>query len=300
MSISKDPNTVSVIVPAYNTERFVAEAIESALGQSVAPLEVIVIDDGSTDRTADVLQKFGPAIAIVTQSNRGLPAARNAGAAMASGYWLAFLDADDLWLPHKLERQLQKAADPRLAMIYTDRFNIGERGILPIVQSAIQPLYSGDIFIPLLMLGNHITASSVTVRNEVFRALGGFAEDLRAAEDWDLWIRLAEHHLVGACTDPLVRYRFHGSMMSGDPRRMQIARREVVRRALQSPRGRSLDGSTRRRIVAATARTNGWDAARQRAWRLAAREYAHALLAWPFEAQVYRDLLRILAGAGRV
>lgn len=300
MSISTDPNSVSAIIPAYNTERFVAEAVESVLAQTVAPFEVIVVDDGSTDGTVAVLQRFGSAIRILRQSGGGPSAARNAGAAVASGYWLAFLDADDLWLPQKLERQLEMAARAPLAMVYTDRFNIGARGALPEIHGTLQPLYGGDIFIPLLMLGNHITTSSVMVRTEVFRALNGFSEDLRAAEDWELWVRLAEHHLVGACTEPLVSYRFHGSMTSGDPRRMVFSRREVIRRALQSPRGRTLNGSTKRSITAATARQNGWDAARQRAWGLAAREYGHALLASPFERQVYRDLLRILAGRGRV
>ena len=254
---------VSVVVPAYNCDQFVAEAIESALSQTVPPHEVIVVDDGSTDGTAAVLRRFGNRIRVISQANRGLAGARNAGVAVATGTWLAFLDADDTWLPTKLARQLEVGADPRIAMVYTDRFNIGERGSLPRIQSEIQQMFTGDVFIDLLLLGNHITASSVMIRRDVVLRLGGFGGHCRGAEDWDLWIRVAESHQVGVCLEPLVCYRIHQGMMSADPRRMQVARNEVIRGALASPRGQSLPRRVQRRIVAAVARTNAWDASRR-------------------------------------
>lgn len=287
--------TVSVIIPVYNGADFVAEAVESVLAQTVPPLEVIVVNDGSTDRTADVLAGFGDRITVIHQSNKGLPATRNVGAAASRGDWLAFLDADDTWLPTKLERQLDRAERTGAALIYTDRFNVGTRGDLPEVQSEIQRMYEGDVFEDVL-LGNHITVSSVIIRRDVFADARGFNEQLRAAEDWDLWVRVTARHRVAVCHEPLVRYRFHGGMMSGDPRRMREARWHVVLSALKDARGQQLPRLARQRILSATARTNAWDAARRKQRGLALREFGRALAAAPFEWAQYRDLLRMLLG----
>ncbi len=239
--------------------------------------------------------EFGTKLTVVTQTNRGLAAARNAGAAAARGEWLAFLDADDLWLPAKLERQLAVAAASGAALVYTDRFNLGERGNLPEVQSEIQHLYEGDIFVDLLLVGNHITVSSVMLDAAVFRSLGGF-QPIFGAEDWELWIRVAERHRVAACKEPLVSYRFHGGMMSGDPVKMQRSRNLAVQSALELPRGRALGAALRRRILSTTAATNGNEAARRRAFGLALTEYARAIGYWPFGSAVYRSVLRMLLG----
>lgn len=287
--------TVSVVIPVFNGAEFVADALRSVLAQTLAPLEIIVINDGSTDQTASVLAEFSGRITVVQQANRGLPATRNVGAQLARGTWLAFLDADDTWMPAKLERQMARALEVDAALIYTDRFNVGARGDLPDVQSAVQPLYEGDVFEDLLR-GNHVTVTSVMVRREVFDALGGFNEQLRAAEDWDLWIRVAASYPVAAVHEPLVSYRFHSGMMSSDPRRMQKARWQVVRSGLDSLRGRRLSSAQRRQILAVTARSNAWDAVRHHCRRLALAEYGRAIAASPFDLDTYKDLLRMLVG----
>ena len=288
--------SVSVVVPVHNAEAFVAETIESVLAQTVPPMEIIAVDDGSTDGTAAILRGFGDQVQVLSRSGRSAASARNAGAAAATGVWLAFVDADDTWLPNKLERQLAFTDDPRVGMVYTDRFNIGDRGDLPAIQSEIQHMYAGDVFLDLLLLGNRITLSSVMVRRDLFNALGGFYEGLRNAEDWDLWVRLSADHQVAVCDEPLLRYRFHRGMKSGNPQRMQVARREVIRRALLTPRGRALPLVTRRRILAETARTNGFDAARRGARWLAWQEYGRSLATWPFHGALYGDLARLLLG----
>ncbi len=158
---------VSIIVPAYNAESFIEATIRSALAQTHADVEVIVVDDGSTDATRDRLREFGDRIVVHRQANKGVAAARNRGALAAAGDWLAFLDSDDLWLPDKVERQLAAAAGP---MIYTDRYNIGTRGDLPELQSCVTPLHEGDIFLRLLLEGNFITASSGTYSTRGIRA----------------------------------------------------------------------------------------------------------------------------------
>jgi glycosyltransferase involved in cell wall biosynthesis len=294
--MSGQPDTVSVIIPSYNSARFVPQAIESAEAQSVSPHEIIVVDDGSTDDTASVLAAFGTRIRVVSRPNGGLPAARNSGSAVATGSWLAYLDADDTWLPAKLQRQLEVGRDPRIALVYTDRLNVGARGQLPERQSDVHQMYSGDIFVDLLLLGNRITASSAMIRRDVYTSLGGFAEHLRAAEDWDLWIRLAETHRVGVVHEPLTCYMFHAGMMSGDPERMRIARRQVVTRGLETKRGAALPQSLRRQIVSSMAKTNAWDASRKRAHRIALAEYAAALRAQPWDVDLYKEFARYVLG----
>ena len=113
--------SVSVIIPAYNAAAHIARAIESALTQSMTPLEVIVVDDGSTDETAELVARRYPQVTLLRQDNRGCGPARNTGCAAARADWLAFLDADDTWLPTKLEKQLAFAVDPRVAVINARR-----------------------------------------------------------------------------------------------------------------------------------------------------------------------------------
>jgi glycosyltransferase involved in cell wall biosynthesis len=294
--VSDELPTVSVVIPVHNAASFIEEAVESVLCQSVRPHQIIVVDDGSTDGTADILRTFGGRIQVTSHRYGSAAASRNAGVARADGAWVAFLDADDVWLPEKLERQLALTADDRVGLVYTDRFNIGSRGNLPGIQSDIQPPYSGDVFLDVLVHGNRITLSSVIVRTALFRALGGFSETLRNAEDWDLWIRLSESHHVAVCLEPLVRYRFHAAMKSSNPARMQMARRTIVRGALELPRGSRLPAATKRRILGATARTNGSDAARRGAVWLALQEFVRSAVAWPFDPELYREVVRLALG----
>jgi glycosyltransferase involved in cell wall biosynthesis len=291
-----DTRTVSVVIPAYNCEAYIGDAVESVLNQTVPAHEVVVVDDGSTDGTREILQRFTSRIRVISRSNAGPSAARNAGVAAATGHWIGFLDGDDAWLPSKLERQLAVGMDPSVAVVYSDRFNIGNRGNFPEIQGQIQRMYSGDVFEDLMLLGNHITNSSVLIRAAVFRELGGFDEQLPPAEDWDLWIRVAEKYRIGVCPEPLVRYRFHGGMISGNPQKMCSARDKVIRRGLATTRGRCLGPRMRRKILAAVSRTNAWDAARRRANGLAFREYLKALVFNPWKAAVYVDILRFVLG----
>jgi glycosyltransferase involved in cell wall biosynthesis len=283
---------VSVIVPVFNAELYITETIQSALAQTHSDLEVIVVDDGSSDHTLDRLRAFGESIEIHRQANRGVAAARNRGASIASGEWLAFLDADDIWLPDKVERQLACGDG---AMVYTDRYNIGARGELPTIQSQVTPMYDGDLFVSLLLQGNFITASSVLLRRNVFEELGGFFEELRGTEDWDLWVRIAAAgYAIQVVRQPLVRYRFHSRGISRDYARMWVQRDGVIDRALQSPRGIGLDQATRRKIRARTWMTNGWEAAQARDRRAALRAYGRAALWWPFTIEPYKEAVKLV------
>lgn len=281
---------VSAIIPAYNADSFIREAVDSALGQTHTDVEVIVVDDSSTDDTASVLQSYGERIIVHRQPNGGVAAARNAGARLASGRWVAFLDADDVWLPTKIERQLAVASTP---LSYTNRFNFGARGDLPEIQSEVTPLLAGDIFVPLLLRGNFITTSSVMMARDLFLDLGGFPMSPAVCEDWDLWLRAAERQPVTVVTEPLVGYRLTSSSLSTNYRAMAHARRTVVARALALDRGRRLSWHVRRRIWAETFRTNGWDAGRSGAGVDALKDYARAAAAWPLEMQTFKAALKV-------
>lgn len=285
---------VSVIIPAYNAERFVAETVRSALYQTYQDLEVIVVDDGSTDRTVASLEEFGDGIRVHQQANAGAAAARNAGAQIASGSWIAFLDADDLWLPHKLERQL---ASPVAPLLYTNRFNIGARGDLPLVQSDVTAMHEGDVFLPLLLEGNFITSSSALLRRDVFEQVGGFDSTLTRAEDYDLWLRVAERHPVGVLREPLVRYRFHPDGKSRNHEMMGRQRTHIISKALMLERGRLLDWWVCRQVWAQTWVTNGWAAGQAGARSQALRDYARAAAAWPLEIQAYKEAIKVCINA---
>lgn len=281
---------VSVIIPAYNAGAYIADTVTSALAQTYRDIEVIVVDDGSTDQTLMALEAFGDRVRVHQQPNGGVARARNTGVGLATGSYIAFLDADDLWLPRKLEMQLQQSDAP---MTFTDRFNIGERGILPEVQSLVTPMQGGDIFVELMREGNFITNTSVMMRRELFEQMGGFYTGLNGTEDWDLWIRIAERHPIGFIPEPLVRYRFHAGGISRNFTRMGRERTMVITRSLALERGRELDWRTRRQIWAETWRTNGYEASQAGARAQALKDYARAAAAWPLEMQPYKEAVRM-------
>lgn len=208
---------VSVIIPTYNHARFLGEAIDSALRQTHAPGEVIVIDDGSTDETADVLTRYEGRIKIVSQQNRGVAAARNAGVALASGQLLAFLDADDVWLPAKLERQVARfQAEPDIGLVHCGVDEIDADGArLRRVQDGLEGWVADDMLLSMrsVILGG---GSGAMIPLALIKDAGGFDEALSTSADWDLYYRLARRYRVGFIREVLLSYRIHGSNMHGN------------------------------------------------------------------------------------
>jgi len=181
---------VSVVVPTRDRRALTAEAVESVLVQSWGDLELVVVDDGSIDGTADHLEASfqDPRLRVLRQENRGVSAARNRGVRETSGEWLAFLDSDDLWLPGKLERQLAAVEEaPGWEACHTEEvwYRYG-RWANP---RKVHAKHGGWIFSQCLPLCI-ISPSSILLRRALFDALGGFDESLPACEDYDLWLRL--------------------------------------------------------------------------------------------------------------
>lgn len=189
-----EPVTVSVIIPAYNAAATIAAAIKSVLAQTRAPDEIIVVDDGSKDDTGAVVERFGPGVRLIRQINAGCGQARNTGARESRGTWLAFLDADDLWLPTKLERQIPETADPRVAVVVCrGRTNEGR-------------LLGRHFGFDDLWERNDAIVSSSLVRRSTFELAGGFWKE-RACEDYHLWLRLtADGWSMVNVPDDLVLY----------------------------------------------------------------------------------------------
>jgi glycosyltransferase involved in cell wall biosynthesis len=213
---------VSVIIPTYNHAQFVGEAIESALEQTSKPTEVIVVDDGSTDGTSAIVNRYRDQIRVVRQENRGVSAARNVGAAVAAGDLLAFLDADDVWLPDKLERQAaQFEADPELGLIHCGVETIDAQGRQ--VDRVLDGM-EGWVAEAMLQFRRPVIlggGSGVLIPRPVFEAAGGFDVRLSTSADWDLYYRIACHRRVGFVPEVLLRYRLHGDNMHGNIVRME-------------------------------------------------------------------------------
>lgn len=226
--------TVSIIVPAYNQSRYLGDAIRSALAQTRADLEVIVVDDGSTDDTPAVCQGFtDPRVRYVWQENRGLSAARNTGLREARGEFLSFLDSDDQFLPEKLELLLAAfERDPGLGLVAGQAVLIDQEG-RPIGEVFDRPLPAG---LADLLLGNPLHVGSVLLRREWQARVGHFDETLRSYEDWDMWLRLARAGCrMEWVPKPVSLYRFHLEQMTRIGAQMTVATFAVLDKTFQDP-----------------------------------------------------------------
>ena len=215
---------VSVVIPVYNGERYLAEAIRSVLAQAHRPLEVLVVDDGSTDGSARVAGVFAPVL-YTYQANAGQAAARNRGVELARGELLAFLDADDVWLPDKLARQMAAlAADPALDMVFGHAEQFVEGGGLP----------DGPRAMPA-----HLP-SALLIRRHQFNRVGGYRTHWRIAEVVDWYARALEAGLKSVTLDQVVyRRRIHGGNVTLRQQGPQDAYLAVIRAALARRRDTS-------------------------------------------------------------
>lgn len=207
---------VSVVIPTYNYGRYICETIESALGQTYSPVEIIVVDDGSTDDTRERLTAYGGRVRYIHQQNRGLSAARNAGIQAARGEFVALLDSDDLWLPDKLERQVTVGVhQPDIGLVATERFAIDETGRrLDYVAECCSREGFCELTARELLEFPAFSPSSVLARRDCLLTVGGFNEDLTAVEDMEMWVRIAARIRVVRLNATLTAQRFHSKSMS--------------------------------------------------------------------------------------
>ncbi len=208
--------TLSVVIPAYNVERFIRAAVNSALAQTMPDLEVIVVDDGSTDTTASAAATVSdPRVRIIRQKHAGLSSARNAGILAARGTYVGFLDGDDIWFPPKAEEHLQVlAADAKLGLTYSHSAYLDETGKATgqLLVSTIQRPAVSDMIVRNLV-GN---GSTPIARREALVQAGLFDESLDALEDWEMWVRVLGKTHFQALLIPrvLTGYRVRNTSMS--------------------------------------------------------------------------------------
>jgi glycosyltransferase involved in cell wall biosynthesis len=224
---------VSVVIPTYNCAQYVRQAVESVLSQTYERCEIIVVDDGSSDDTKDRLAPVRARIHYIYQANRGLPAARNVGIRRARGEVVAFLDADDWWLPTKLQVQLPHfTSSLETALVHCDVTHFDMQTCRFLELRRPRDEFAGRCY-GRMFFSNRVTPSTVLVRREPLLAEGGFDETLvEGCEDYDLWLRLARLHPFAYVPERLVVYRLHGGNMSRNEIRMARATLTVLRKAM--------------------------------------------------------------------
>jgi glycosyltransferase involved in cell wall biosynthesis len=220
--------SVSIIIPAYNAEQFLGAAIDSALAQSLPAAQVIVVDDGSTDGTAAVAERYGDAVWCLRQANAGVAAARNRAAREASADWLLFLDADDLLLPRALGKLAARSKEGDFGVVYgqttyfwegSERRRVHGKGVAegPIPAATLANFWKSAIATP----------GAAIIRRGLFDQAGGFRAEFNTAADRDLWMRAGMLAEFGFIEEPVIEKREHGANMSGDKSRARRQAAEV-------------------------------------------------------------------------
>jgi glycosyltransferase involved in cell wall biosynthesis len=247
---------VSVIIPTYNSAAFLREAIQSVLSQTYVDFEVVVVDDGSTDNTESEVHSFGDRVCYVKQQNQGAGAARNHGINRSRGKYVAFLDADDLWLPGKLCEQIPLLdRDPELGLVYSDWSVVSEQGETEPSYLRGQPAAGGYVFDELVQCGFILTSGTI-VRRSCLDDVGFFDETLSIAQDYDLWLRICYRWKIALVNKPLVIKRNRDGNLSSNLIKTAVERIVLFEKALKdysdmTPRSRRL---VRRQVA-----LNYWD-----------------------------------------
>lgn len=245
---------VSVVLPAYNVRDHIGEAIQSVYAQDFKGLEIIVVDDGSKDGTADFVEGEYPDVRVFRKPNGGAATARNMGMREARGEYIAFLDADDVWLPGKLRAQIDYMdKHPSVGLVCSgfSFWTAGENGHFPdpltvhkaVVDSEVEPDHAGWGYHKLL-LSNYVWTSTVVLRRSLIGTVGYYDEGLRLGQDYDYWLRASresEIHRLGAV---MALYRRHGGSATarghGTNHAVTIIERAVKRWGLASPNGEAI------------------------------------------------------------
>lgn len=299
---------VSVIIPTYNGERYLAQTLHAVLAQSHRGLEVVVVDDGSSDGTLDLVRRLVPQATVLQQANAGVSSARNRGLATARGEFVVFIDQDDVWHPLQLERQVAwMAQHPECGAVVcpyhhwrAEGGRYPEPGDVWPPDPGLQALpdFTGWVYHQFLW-DCWAQTSGTLMRRSVVQACGGYDTQLAYSEDWDLWLRLSLRTQFGALAWPPVLYRHHAVQGSRTVRtrdfRTELLLRYAAQHGLASADGRAMDARRFRGIVARYQADFGVHHLRSgRRW-IGVRSL---LAAWWRRPTQWRTLAKALAGAG--
>jgi len=242
---------LSVVIPAYNSGRFIADAIDSVLTQDGFEVELLVVDDGSTDDTAQIVARYGGAVTLLRQTNAGAAVARNAGLQAAHGRYVAFLDADDVWLPGKIDSQVAHLeAHPETSLCCTrwDLLHPDSSGTYVIDPLAYgrrprDPVAYSTLTYADLLLDCHVWTSTVVVRRELVRQTGGFDPTLRRGQDYDYWLRASRSTPIHRLDATLALYRMgsgHGKKFADKNWELAVIGKALEKWGVTGPEGRGL------------------------------------------------------------
>ena len=225
--------TVSVIIPAYNAVVYIAQTLESVLRQTYTDFEVIIVNDGSTDGIVQWAAHIkDDRVQLISQANAGPNAARNAGLAKAQGQYIAFLDADDIWEPTKLAKQVDCLdRHPEVGLVYSWVAIANDQG--QVTGRIFKSHHAGPVLEPLVERNFVECPSSVVVRRTCFDQAGGFDETIFCFEDWEMWIRIAAHYPFAVIAEPLVQYRQIQNSNSKNCKLMEASCRQVIETVFQ-------------------------------------------------------------------
>jgi len=229
---------ISVIIPTYNRASFITNTINSVLNQTYQPKEIIVVDDGSSDDTQEILSKLtktNPIIKYIKQSNQGVSGARNLGIKNSSYEWIAFLDSDDIWCETKLETQTQlHKQNKNILFSHTNELWLFNGKVIK--QKKHQQKYSGYCFEQNLE-NTLIGASTVMIHRSIFEDVGYFDESLKVCEDYDMWLRILEKYEVQLCEQNLIKkIAGHKGQLSFETPMIDSYRVEVLLKHIENPK----------------------------------------------------------------
>lgn len=221
---------ISVVIPVYNGEKTIQETIDSVLKQSFGDFELLVINDGSTDETLEIISNIrDERLKVFSYANAGLAASRNRGTSLATGEYISFIDADDLWTPDKLELQLKALQEhPEAAVAYSWTDCINESGNFIYIGSHLS--VNGNVYANLLLSNFLDSGSNAFIRSSALKVVGGFDGSLNPCEDWDMWLRLATKYHFVAVPKVQVMYRISANSMSANLVKMAKKNLEVIER----------------------------------------------------------------------
>lgn len=293
------PVRIAAVIPTFNYGRFISRAIESALRQTRPPDEILVVDDGSTDDTAQVLAGFGDAVRVMKTPRVGVSLARNRGWRAVDADLIALLDADDNWRPTKLERQLEVMAEyPEVIAVGCGNRILDPNGRELMVRFYPNP--SRDRGERLRQIATRTawvgsSNSGVLVRRSVLAQVGGFDETLAAAEDWDLWLRLAALGEIRNVHDVLSEIHFHRTgTFRGSPVMEQSQWQVFEKMCATWPD--EIDERTRRQARAMILRDAAGECMHNLDRRGAAKRLAGSLWNWPQQPAVWEQMVRVTMG----
>ena len=294
MSEDRTAELVSVVIATYNMGHYLTQAVESVLSQSYPHIEIQIVDDGSTDNTAELARRWAGdgRVRVHTQSNAGQARAKNKGVELSRGHFVAFLDADDVWLPGKLERQLSLfQGRPEIGVVYSDYECMDGEG-RPLPKGAT-PMRRGWVSGPLL-IENFVCYSAGVVRRQSLERDGAFDESLGMGIDYDLWLRLSARYQFDFVPAATVRYRIWAGQMSRNYRKRYESAIRIMRAFLVNNPG-VVNPSVARQAWAHTYAGRGDTTLWHEADRSAAlRDYLRALRFVPWYWPAWRSIVRSL------